>query len=150
MESIKIINRWQISSTFCKSTLDCLNFIYVVDGVWWPNASAVSSKGRKFVINALVRIAEFFLSKKLKSLQLRRLKYEYDLVMCFIICHGDIDVDANSVFMFLCNSVKVYCPPAMSGFYSLLIIHHFYLTSKHFSSKNPQQIMLSLCCKLVE
>jgi len=39
----------------------------------------------------------------LESLELRRLKY--DLITCFTICHGDIDIEANSLFMFPCSSV---------------------------------------------
>jgi len=39
----------------------------------------------------------------LESLELRRLTY--DLVMCFEICHGDTDIEVNSLFMFQCNTV---------------------------------------------
>jgi len=34
----------------------------------------------------------------LESLELRRLKY--DLVMCFKMCHGDTEIEVNSLFMF--------------------------------------------------
>jgi len=39
----------------------------------------------------------------LESHELRCLKY--DLITCFTICHGDIDMEANSLFMFSCSSV---------------------------------------------
>jgi len=39
----------------------------------------------------------------LEYLELRRLKY--DLVKCFKMCHGDTDIEVNSLFMFQCNTV---------------------------------------------